>query len=74
MSNQDDNWKHRSAGMKCESCMYFVLKTGEGGLGRCRKNAPTNTGFVPVYTDDWCGQHRMDGTKAVQVKSITDTM
>ena len=74
-----DNWKHRSIGMKCSSCMWYVAKrimadvdineTGtaavskEGRLGRCRRHAPSANGFVPVFDTDWCGDHRMDESK-----------
>lgn len=35
-----DNWKHRSAGMRCATCMWFVPKTpsvqaGDGDGPRC---------------------------------------
>lgn len=58
----EDNWAHRSGGMKCITCMWFVSK-GTGRLGRCRRHAPTISGFVPVFEDDWCGDHRLDDTK-----------
>lgn len=51
-----DNWKHRSQGMKCATCMWWVSKVaglymhedgsvetvmeGRGKLGRCRRSAP----------------------------------
>ena len=60
----DDPWAHRSKGMRCETCMWFVFKATENEkpvhLGRCRKNAPTMKGFVPVFGTDWCGEHRLD--------------
>lgn len=63
----DDNWKHRSIGMKCATCMWFVAKevTTEKPkhLGRCRKHAPTEKGWVPVFGTDWCGDHRLDENK-----------
>jgi len=71
----DDNWKHRSKGMRCETCMWFVFKelktiTGSDAagskpkhLGRCRKHAPSAKGFVPVFGTDWCGDHRLDENK-----------
>lgn len=64
----DDPWKHRSVGMKCESCMWFAPKQGSvqdarGVLGRCRRHAPSMNGFVPVFETDWCGDHRLDETK-----------
>jgi hypothetical protein len=57
-----DNWAHRSEGMKCGTCMWWVLK-GDGKLGRCRKKAPTLNGWPAVFNMDWCGDHKMDETK-----------
>jgi hypothetical protein len=37
--------------------MYFVKKNGR--LGRCRRHAPTMSGFPVVYEDDWCGDHKL---------------
>ncbi len=64
----DDPWKHRSAGMKCRTCMWFAAKESpakddRGVLGRCRKHAPSMNGFVPVFEMDWCGDHRLDESK-----------
>ena len=68
----EDNWKHRSSGMKCKNCMWFVKKeTGpdskqlpEGtGLGRCRRHAPTMNGYPVIYDTDWCGDHKLDENK-----------
>lgn len=59
----NDPWKHRSAGMRCESCMWFVPKTAEGkevAIGRCRRHAPTMNGYPVVYTTDWCGDHKLN--------------
>lgn len=70
MSN--DPWKHRSEGMKCKTCMWFVEKAGQsddvGGplprvIGRCRRHAPTMNGFPVVWNDDWCGDHKLDELK-----------
>ncbi len=64
-----DPWVHRSAGMPCSSCMWFVAKepktTGDarGALGRCRRAAPTMNGFPAVFERDWCGDHKLDETK-----------
>ena len=61
-----DNWKHRSEGMKCTVCMWFVLKDLSGGenitpgkVGRCRRHAPTMSGYPVVFEDDWCGDHKL---------------
>ena len=62
----DDNWKHRSLGMKCATCMWWVEKAGDNPskLGRCRKRAPTMAGFPATYPTDWCGDHKLDEAKA----------
>jgi len=64
----EDNWKHRSKGMLCGTCMYFVSKAvpcfPEGGnLGRCRRHAPTMSGWPAVFKTDWCGDFKIDETK-----------
>lgn len=69
-----DPWKHRSDGMKCRTCMWFAAKaptpgvaTGpdpRGAIGRCRRHAPTMNGYPVVFTSDWCGDHKLDETKA----------
>lgn len=68
---EPDNWKHRSKGMKCRTCMWFVLKDAgvrlfpEGmAVGRCRRHSPTMGGWVIVRDGDWCGDHRLDENKA----------
>lgn len=69
-----DNWKHRSAGMLCRTCISFVPKVvsevhEKGGatkrpvIGRCRKHAPTLQGFPVVFDTDWCGDHKIDEEK-----------
>lgn len=58
-----DNWKNRSEGMRCKSCIWFVPKEDKAGtinLGRCRKHAPTMGGFPVMFVNDWCGEHRLD--------------
>lgn len=54
---KNDPWKHRTAGMVCSTCMWFVEK---GELGRCRRHAPTMSGYPVVYPSDWCGDHKLD--------------
>lgn len=74
MSN--DPWEHRSKGMRCRTCMWFVIKAiregteppkviepENGQLGRCRRHAPSPNGFLPVFEEDWCGDHRLDENK-----------
>ena len=63
-----DNWKGRSANMRCRTCMYYVPKgvepfAGDPYIGRCRRHAPTLNGWPVVYADDWCGDHKIDETK-----------
>jgi hypothetical protein len=70
---KNDNWKHRSKGMKCETCMWFVEKENnqEGTnlnsypavFGRCRRHAPTMNGYPAVFGTDWCGDHKLDENK-----------
>jgi len=57
-----DAWAHRTANMKCRTCMWFVEK-GTERLGRCRRHAPTMAGYPVVYVSDWCGDHKLDETK-----------
>lgn len=58
----DDPWAHRSEGMRCSTCMWFVQK-GNGNVGRCRRHAPTMSGYPVVFVHDWCGDHKLDETK-----------
>jgi hypothetical protein len=32
-------------------------------LGRCRRHAPTINGFPAAWSDDWCGDHKLDEAK-----------
>ena len=65
----DDPWKHRSAGMRCVTCMYFIFKelpvsnTKPEHVGRCRRHAPTINGYPVVFGTDWCGDHKLDENK-----------
>lgn len=72
---QKDPWAHRSAKMTCAACMWYVPKeqqtihtisgvTKQRELGRCRRHAPTMSGYPVVYPSDWCGDHKLDETKA----------
>ena len=73
-----DPWKHRSEGMRCSSCIWFVMKVnavGETGLiGRCRRHAPTMNGFPAVYPSDWCGDHKVDEVKLKEVKKARESL
>ena len=62
----EDNWKHRSSGMLCSTCMYFTSKEnriGEIELGRCRRHSPTMSGWPVMKLTDWCGDHKLDENK-----------
>jgi len=65
----EDNWKHRSTGMRCKTCMFFVEKPSEATqrddhrIGRCRRHAPLLGGWLVVFSDDWCGDHKIDENK-----------
>jgi hypothetical protein len=62
-----DPWSHRSEGMRCKTCIWFVPKKAENklgyDLGRCRRHAPTMNGYPVVFVNDWCGDHRIDENK-----------
>jgi hypothetical protein len=71
----EDNWKHRSSKMRCDSCMWYAEKRPENAekrpekeadsssFGRCRRHAPTMNGFPAVFGTDWCGDHKVDENK-----------
>lgn len=66
----EDPWQHRSTGMRCRTCVFFVVKVAEpstvaheSAFGRCRRRAPTLNGFPAVFDHDWCGDHRLDENK-----------
>ncbi len=66
--SEQDNWKHRSKGMCCKTCMWFVPKANNEPVikepfGRCRRHAPTMSGFPAVFGTDWCGDHKLDENK-----------
>lgn len=66
----NDPWKHRSEGMICNTCMWYVekmkappqedLAAVPTNIGRCRRHAPTINGYPVVFANDWCGDHKMD--------------
>jgi hypothetical protein len=66
-----DPWKHRSNGMRCKTCMWFVPKVPSNpsqrpetyDLGRCRRHAPTMNGYPATFVNDWCGDHKLDENK-----------
>ena len=70
---EHDPWRHRATGMHCATCMWFVAKwpeameiegdtvTAAGRIvGRCRRHAPTMTGYPVVFHTDWCGDHKLN--------------
>jgi hypothetical protein len=68
MANEDP-WAHRSAGMRCKTCMWFAekqttaLEDKRGNVGRCRRHAPSMNGYPVVFVIDWCGDHKLDELK-----------
>ena len=54
----EDNWLHRSAKMKCRTCMWYAQK--KETLGRCRRHAPTMNGWPVMFETDWCGDHKLN--------------
>jgi hypothetical protein len=64
-----DNWKHRSQGMRCRTCVSFVAKATSRTqsiahlIGRCRRHAPSMNGWPVIFSDDWCGDHKLDEEK-----------
>ena len=58
-----DPWENRSQNMKCKTCMWFAPKMCADGItnvGRCRRHAPTMSGYPVVYVNDWCGDHKLN--------------
>lgn len=54
----EDPWDHNK--LRCGSCMWFKPKTRGHVLGRCRRRAPTLSGFPVVSSiSDWCGDHKI---------------
>ena len=67
----NDGWHHRTEGMTCSTCMWHVEKVKHDAtaprsktLGRCRRHAPTMSGYPVVFPTDWCGDHKLDENKA----------
>lgn len=69
----EDPWAHRAMSMRCNTCMFFVIKrpsvlgtvanAERGYVGRCRRHAPTMGGYPAVFETDWCGDHKLDENK-----------
>ena len=74
MSN--DPWSHRSKNMRCSTCMWFVRKAKSRPfsspllIGRCRRHAPTLSGFPVVFGADWCGDHKLDEDAPIEVEKV----
>lgn len=62
----EDPWKHKSKGMSCTTCMWYVRKVKANGIvdtasiGHCRKYAPTMNGYPVVFQTNWCGDHKLN--------------
>jgi hypothetical protein len=68
---KEDNWVHRSEGMRCRTCMYYVTKGGD--LGRCRRHAPAvSQGWPAVFVSDWCGDHKLDAQRLAPKQEIVE--
>ena len=71
----EDNWVHRSEGMRCQTCMWYVSKIPSDKterivkedailtVGRCRRHAPTISGWPVMFETDFCGDHKLDENK-----------
>ena len=58
-----DKWD-QITGYCCGTCRFFSPKIDPLGeayaVGRCRRHAPTLSGYPVVYTiSDWCGDHKI---------------
>jgi len=63
-----DPWAHRSQGMQCATCMWYAHKISKATLskvGRCRRHAPTMSGYPVVFNTDWCGDHKLNENAVV---------
>jgi hypothetical protein len=63
--------------MRCRTCIFFVSKpvvpkyhgvpipqfAEHGTVGRCRRHAPSMSGYPVVFETDWCGDHKLDEAK-----------
>jgi hypothetical protein len=49
--------------------MWYVQKRTDDNqantnpVGRCRRHAPTMSGYPTVFHNDWCGDHKLDENK-----------
>jgi len=52
-----DRWD-QITGYNCGTCRYLSPKKDD--KGRCRRHAPTMSGYPVVYiNNDWCGDHKI---------------
>lgn len=56
MTTDGDLWANLAT-YCCNTCRFFVPK--DTAKGRCRRHAPTMDGYPVVYTEDWCGDHKI---------------
>jgi len=62
----EDNWAGRSTHMICRGCRFYVRKGPDPSpvlrkeVGRCRRHAPTMSGWPVMFWTDWCGDHQID--------------
>lgn len=40
-----------------------MIEVSMAKIGRCRRHAPTISGYPAVFESDWCGDHKLDETK-----------
>lgn len=59
-STTKDPWAHRAEQMRCPTCMWAVFGSPTSSVGRCRRHAPTMSGYPAVYRGDWCGDHKVE--------------
>ena len=65
MPIKNDCWGNQASWV-CKTCTYFVPKpitrlcNKESIIGRCRRHAPTMSGFPVMFLKDWCGDHKLD--------------
>lgn len=60
-----DNWANRKNNMICDTCIFYVRKEGfvNPPGGRCRRHAPTLSGWPVIFKTDWCGDHKLAGNE-----------
>lgn len=69
----NDPWKHRTTGMSCATCMWYVRKVSTEDksdqeetpkprrvIGRCRRRSLSMNGYPAVFNEDWCGDYKID--------------